>query len=116
MERLLSATEVCVLLDCSLHTLENWYAFKRADPENEYAQMLPEFVNKEEGARRKRYWKESDIGNLIKFKASIPHGRNGVLGIITQRYSKYSKKGCVKADGNKKDYKKGKRNAREVCQ
>lgn len=87
-ERLYSATEVCVLLDCSIYSLNNWYAFKREHPENEYAKLLPDFVTKQAGARRKRYWKHSDIGRLIEFKAVIPHGRNGILGSITQKYSK----------------------------
>lgn len=117
-ERLLTATEVCVLVDCSIYTLNNWYVFKSKEPDNEYAQMLPEFVNKDEGVRRKRYWRESDIGKLIIFKASIPHGRNGVLGSVTQKYAK--KKGCVKANGrckkaNKKDRNRVKR-VRELVQ
>lgn len=88
MENLLSATQVCVLLDCSIYSLNNWYTFKRENPDNEYAKMLPDFVNKEEGTRRKRYWKQSDIGKLIEFKAIIPHGRNGILGSVTQKYAK----------------------------
>lgn len=88
MENLLSATEVCVLLDCSIYSLNNWYTFKRENPESEYAKMLPDFVNKEAGTRRKRYWRQSDIGKLIEFKGAIPHGRNGVLGSVTQKYAK----------------------------
>ena len=95
-ERLLSATEVCVLLDCSIYSLNNWYTFKRENPDSEYAKMLPEFLNLDAGTRRKRFWKESDIGKLLEFKASIPHGRNGVLGSVTQRYVKGVKHGKKK--------------------
>ena len=91
-ERLYSATEVCVLLDCSIYSLNNWYAFKRENPDNEYAQMLPDFVNKQVGTRRKRYWRHSDISKLIEFKAVIPHGRNGILGSVTQKYVKKKEK------------------------
>ena len=104
-ERLFNATEVCVLLNCSIYTLNIWYMFKRENPDNEYAKMLPEFVTKNNGARTTRYWKQEDIGKLIEFKASIPHGRNGVLGSVTQRYAK---KGRVKVNG-KQTHKKGKR-------
>lgn len=107
-ERLLSATEVCVLLDCSIYSLNNWYTFKRENPDSEYAKLLPDFINKEAGTRRKRYWKYSDIPNLIAFKATIPHGRNGVLGSVTQ---KYKKKGAVKNHGKKKTGTKRKRNS-----
>jgi len=109
-ERLFSAEEVCVLLDCSVHSLNIWYKFKRQNPDNEYAKMLPEITNKTNGARTKRYWKESDIVRLIEFKAAIPHGRNGVLGSVTQKYAK--KRKCVK-DGrkNKETHKKGRKRA-----
>lgn len=90
-DRLLSATEVCVLLDCSIYSLNNWYTFKRENPDNEYAKMLPDFINKDEGTRRKRFWRQEDIGDLIAFKANIPHGRNGVLGSVTQKYVKKEK-------------------------
>lgn len=111
--RLMSATEVCVILDCSIYTLNNWYAYKRKNPDSEYAKMLPECVNREEGARTKRYWKQSDIEKLLKFKAAIPHGRNGILGSVTQKYAK--KKGRVKASGKKVD-KKSRSRAQAVCE
>ena len=101
-ERLLSATEVCVLLDCSIYSLNNWYTFKRENPDSEYAKMLPDFVNTESGERRKRYWKQSDIGKLIEFKATIPHGRNGVLGSVTQKYVKGAKKNGKKVTSKRR--------------
>ena len=91
-ENLLSAMEVCVLLDCSIYSLNTWYTFKRNNPDNEYAKKLPDFINLDAGTRRKRYWKQSDIGKLIEFKATLPHGRNGVLGSITQKYAKKGKR------------------------
>ena len=112
MEKLLTATEVCVIIDCSIYTLNNWYTFKRQQPENEYSQMLPDFVTKEDGARKKRYWKQSDIGKLLEFKTSIPHGRNGVLGAVTQKYAK--RKGSVKVNGRKKVNKKDRSRVKRV--
>lgn len=85
---LLSATEVCVLLDCSIYSLNNWYTFKRENPDNKYSQLLPDYVNMQVGARKRRYWRQEDIGKLIEFKATIPHGRNGILGSVTQKYAK----------------------------
>ena len=109
--KLMSATEVCVILDCSIYTLNNWYAFKRQNPDNEYAKMLPDFVNREKGIRTTRYWKQSDIEKLLKFKAAIPHGRNGILGSVTQRYAK---KGRGKVNG-KKINKKSRSRTQKVC-
>lgn len=89
-ERLLNATEVALIINSSLNSINNWYRFKRYNPDNEYAQMLPDYI--QSGNKRTRYWKQSDIGKLIAFKSSIPVGRNGVLGSVTQKWNKKSKK------------------------
>ena len=81
-EKLLSIEEIAVELGCSYKTLCNWYAFKRAEPDNEYAKMLPDYVQL--GVRRKRLWKASDLEKLKQFRDSIPRGRGGVLGKVTQ--------------------------------
>lgn len=83
--RKLNVTEVAVLVGCSVQTINYWYAFKKEEPDNELAKLLPEF--KQEGARQTRYWNEEDIFKLVSFKNSIPKGRNGILGSVTQRYA-----------------------------
>lgn len=85
-ERLLKAVEVALLLDISVPTLNNWYFFKREHPEEEMAKLLPDPIQK--STRQTRYWKESDIPKLIKFKSKIVWGRNGFMGSVTQRYKK----------------------------
>ena len=40
--KLYKAVEVALLLDISVPTLNNWYKFKRLDPNNEMAKLLPE--------------------------------------------------------------------------
>ena len=83
---LLKIEEVAVTLGCSCKTINNWYAFKKLKPNDEYAKILPEYI--QEGKRQTRYWKSSDIWKLIEFQNSIPQGRNGVLGCVTQKYYK----------------------------
>lgn len=83
-EELLTGVEVCVLVGISIYTLNNWYKFKKTNPKNKYAKMLPKFVQKTD--RQTRYWKREDIPKLITFKTSIPHGVNGVMGDATQKY------------------------------
>ena len=83
-ERLLKLEEVAVVVGCSFKTINNWYMFKKAYPDNEYAQILPEFI--QDGPRQTRFWRESDIWKLIEFKKAIPQGRNGIMGAITQKY------------------------------
>ena len=83
---LLKVEEVALLVGVSVKTINNWYAFKKVEPESEYAQLLPEF--KQSGERQTRYWNQSDIWKLIDFKTKIPKGRNGILGSVTQKYYK----------------------------
>lgn len=83
-ERLLRAEEVALSVGVSVKTLNNWYLFKRANPDNEYAQMIPECV--QQGSRQQRFWKSDDIWKLMQFKQTIPMGRSGIMGSITQKY------------------------------
>lgn len=85
-EKLLNVQEVAVVIGSSVPTISSWYRWKRAYPNHEYAQMLPDFER--HGAHRARYWRYSDIQKLIDFKNAIPQGRNGVMGSITQKYVK----------------------------
>lgn len=82
--KMLKIEEVAVLIGSSVKTINNWYWFKRENPDNEYAQMLPDYI--QEGARQTRYWNEDDVWKLINFKNSIPTGRKGVMGSVTQKY------------------------------
>lgn len=89
-ERLLKLEEVAILIDSSSKSINTWYWFKRENPDNEYAKMLPDYI--QYGPRQTRYWRESEIWKLLKFKQSIPQGRNGVMGSITQKYYNKDKK------------------------
>lgn len=80
------ANEVCLLLNISIKTLDMWYLFKRENPDNEYAKLLPNPT--QSGPHRTRYWEEKDIPELIKFQATIKQGRNGFMGAVTQRFVK----------------------------
>lgn len=89
-ERLLNVTEVSLLIGSSCNSINNWYRFKRLNPDNEYAKILPDYI--QSGNHQTRMWKQSDIGKLIEFKSKIPKGRNGVLGSVTQKWNKNSSK------------------------
>lgn len=82
----LTAQQVVVMLGISENTLNFWYRFKRENPDNEIAQLLPDYTKDSE--KGKRYWKRTDLNKLIKFQQSIPKGRNGIMGTITQKYYK----------------------------
>lgn len=82
--KLLTLEEVALTIGVSIYTINVWYKFKRTNPENEIAQMLPDYV--QNGGRQKRYWKESEIYKFLQFKENLPHGRNGIMGEVTQKY------------------------------
>lgn len=90
MKQLLKIEEVAVLIGVSVQTINIWYRFKRANPDNEYAKMLPDF--EQESPRQTRYWHRTDIQKLVDFKRLIPRGCKGNMGMITQRYVKNDKK------------------------
>ena len=89
-ERLLKAVEVACLIDTSVQTLTSWYRWKELNPEHEMAQKLPDYTRI--GNKNTRFWKQSDIWKLIDFKKSIPQGRHGLMGAVTQKYVKKEKK------------------------
>lgn len=81
-EQLIRIEEVALLIQSSVQTINNWYRWKKLNPNHELAKLLPDYI--QSGSRQTRYWKKSDIIALTIFKNSIPHGRNGILGDITQ--------------------------------
>lgn len=85
-EKLLRAEEVALLVGISTQTLNNWYRWKRLNPDHELSEFLPDPT--QSGPRQMRYWKKSDIWIIAQFKNAIPHGRNGILGEVTQRRKK----------------------------
>lgn len=88
-EQLLRIEEVALLVGSSTQTINNWYRWKKMNPEHPLAKMLPDFT--QSGERQKRFWKRSDIWAISEFKNALPHGRNGVLGDVTQRHTIYRK-------------------------
>lgn len=89
MNDYLTAQQVVVMLGISENTLNFWYRFKKENPDNEVAQLLPEYTKETEKSRR--LWKRSDLDKLIKFQQTIPKGRNGIMSGTTQRYYKKKK-------------------------
>lgn len=85
-EKLLRIEEVALLVDSSTQTINNWYRWKKLHPDHPLAKMLPDYV--QSGERQKRFWKKSDIWAITEFKNTIPHGRNGVLGDVTQKHTR----------------------------
>ena len=97
-ERLLKAEEVALLVGVSIPTLNNWYRFKRENPENEIAKILPDYTKESEKAVR--YWRQSDIWRFMDFKKQMVIGRKGIMGSVTQRYVKKEVKNGKEKDSN----------------
>lgn len=75
--------ELAMLAGVSVKAINYWYWFKKKFPDNEYAQMLPDYI--QQGGRQTRYWKREDVWKIITFKQAIPRGRNGIMGEITHK-------------------------------
>lgn len=88
-DRQLKIEEVAVLIGVSVKTMNNWYWFKRENPDSEVAKMLPEY--QQERPTSARLWDYDDISKLIEFKNNVVKGRNGKMGVITQKYVKKEK-------------------------
>lgn len=85
---------VAVQIGCSVHTIDNWYRWKRAaenDPtmREQYAKylaLLPDPIK--DSIRQTRFWTKEHIQSLKQFKKVIPKGRNGIMGITTHKGGK----------------------------
>ena len=104
---LLRAEELAMRIGTSVPTISSWYIWKRLNPEHEMARKLPDFER--HGAHRTRYWRAEDVERVMEFKRSIPQGRNGLMGAITQKYVKKKQevKESIKEEefmGNNIDY------------
>lgn len=86
INNMLNISEVSTVIGTSTQTISTWYKFKKENPDDELAKLLPEFERI--GNRKTRYWKQEDIWKLLKFKSNITYGRYGVMGSVSQRYVK----------------------------
>lgn len=88
--KLLNANETALMVGISVQTLASWYRWKALHPDHQLAALLPDFTRI--GNRRTRYWTQENIWSLIEFRQSIPRGKNGIMGDVTQMYCKTSKR------------------------
>lgn len=88
-ERLLKIEEVAVMIGVSCKTINNWYWYKRENPDEELAKLLPNYT--QERPTSARLWKMSDIELLMNFKSHIISGRKGLMGSVTQKYVRKEK-------------------------
>ena len=79
----INVTTVAFLVGVTVQTVTSWYKWKELNPDHELAKLLPNYTR---GTRNARLWDKADIWKLIKFKDSIPQGRNGLMGAVTQKY------------------------------
>lgn len=82
----LTINEVAMLIGVSAKTIENWYMWKRRNPDHELAMLLPDY--KQTGARQTRYWDTDDVPRIKSFKERLPRGRGGLMGEVTNRERK----------------------------
>lgn len=86
MEEYLSIEKVAVTCGVSVQTINNWYKFKRENPDDQRAKLLPDYIVV--GGHGQRFWKQSEVDSIIEFKRQMPSGCKGIMGSVTQRYVK----------------------------
>lgn len=85
-EGLLTASAVCLQINVSTKTLNNWYKWY-LDPEMEKPESLPTLpMYQQDRPNGPRYWTKDDVKQLEIFKEWLPKGRNGVMGRFNERY------------------------------
>lgn len=89
MENKIKIEELAMRIDSSVQTINNWYKWKRENPDNELAALLPDYI--QEGKRQTRYWDYDDIWKFVEFKTAIIHGRNGVMGQFRKKKGETNK-------------------------
>ena len=96
---LINVQELSFLVGSSIQTISSWYRWKSLNPDHELSKLLPDYVRI--GNKNTRYWNRQDVWELVKFKQSIPQGRNGIMGVVTQRYTRNSKHNPHTAENKK---------------
>lgn len=92
-ERFIRIEEIALVLGVNQFSIERWYKFKRENPDNEYAKILPEFTYQINSKNRKvRCWKASDIEALKKFQDNIVLGTKGFMGASKKEEKKNDSK------------------------
>lgn len=84
MEYYLRVEQLAVMAGVSVQTINNWYRWKKLHPENELAQLLPDYI--QSGVRKSRYWLATDADRIVEFKSKLPRGRGGIMGEVTQHH------------------------------
>ena len=69
----ITVTELSKLVGCSVQTIGSYYKFKKENPDNELAKLLPDFVRI--GRRNTRYWKREDAEAIKEFRKRYPQKR-----------------------------------------
>ena len=99
MKKQLKVEEVAVLVGVSAKTLNFWYMYKNRNPEDSNIQKLPEYEMVKVNGRDTRLWTYEDIPRIIEFKESIPKGRNGFMGSVTNCKKRREEK-CLEVASN----------------
>lgn len=99
-ERLLKIEEIALAVGVSVKTVNFWYMFKRKNPENDYAKMLPDYIQL--GNRGQRFWTEDAIWKLVEFRKQVPKGCRGVMGATTHKLTKEKTNGKKKSNRSKR--------------
>ena len=86
----LTASQVANELGVSVFTLKRWYYWLEQEDVNILNELvekgMPELPRYETiGATKWKYWEDTDIEQLKKFREYIPHTRRGFMGSLNKK-------------------------------
>ena len=95
--------DVCEKLGVSTFTVKNWYRWenKLINEGKITERYLPQPKKLEHAKGSPRVWDEKMLKQLMKYKANMITGRNGIYGIYSNPYHKDTKKYKKQQEENK---------------
>ena len=82
----LKIEEVAMRVGVSVQTLNRWYKYKKDNPRDSLAKLIPAYKKVKHPTGFMRVWTEDDVWKLVEFKTKMIYGRCG-------RMSNYKGKG-----------------------
>lgn len=86
----LTASQMASAIGVSVYTLKRWYEWYEYEDKEKIQELLkngmPDLPKYETiGSTNWKYWEETDIEQLKKFRAYIPHTKGGFMGSLNKK-------------------------------
>jgi len=87
----LKIEEVAMRVGVSVQTLNRWYKYKKDNPKDAMAKLIPAYKKVKHPTGFMRVWQMDDVYKLIEFRANVVPGRCGKMGAYKGKGTKNGK-------------------------